>query len=63
MADQVLPALTEAVTLLEKESPAEAENFRSTVRLALEAAQTHQSSPNPTMTEMTRKITEALDPE
>ncbi|MFD0365479.1 hypothetical protein ACFQZZ_28925 [Nocardia sp. GCM10030253] len=60
LADHVLPALTAAVSLLEKQDPAEADNFRSTVLVAIEAAQIHQSAPSPTLAEMTRKITAAL---
>lgn len=60
MADQVLPALKDAVTLLETHSPAEAENFRTTITIALEAAKLHQATPSPVLTEMTRKITESL---
>jgi hypothetical protein len=62
LADQVLPALTEAMSLLNNQAPAEVDNFRSTVIVAIEAAaQTHKGEPSPTMTEMARKITEALD--
>jgi hypothetical protein len=62
LADQVLPALTAAMQLLKKQVPEEADNFRSTVLVALEAAtQTRKGEPSPTLTAMTRKITEALD--
>ncbi|GAA4596245.1 hypothetical protein GCM10023194_67950 [Planotetraspora phitsanulokensis] len=62
IADQVLPALTAAMSLLNKQDPAEADNFRSTVIVAVEAAaRTHQGQPSPTLAEMTRKITAALD--
>ncbi|MEU4548388.1 hypothetical protein [Nonomuraea dietziae] len=62
LADQVLPALTAAMSLLKKQTPAEADNFRRTVIVAIEAAaRTHKGEPSPTMTEMARKITEALD--
>ncbi|MEV4239171.1 serine hydrolase domain-containing protein [Nocardia sp. NPDC050408] len=61
LADQVLPALTESMNLLEQQDPAEADNFRTTVLVAIEAAQTHQSQPSPTTAEMARKITAALD--
>ncbi|WP_328329558.1 hypothetical protein OHA70_06420 [Kribbella sp. NBC_00382] len=61
MADNVLPALTAAMTLLKDQAPAEADNFRSTVVLAIEAAQTHQGAPSPVLTDMARKITGALD--
>lgn len=62
LADQVLPALTAAMSLLKKEAPVEADNFRSTVIVAIEAAaQAQQGAPSPTMVEMMRKITAALD--
>lgn len=61
IADHVLPALTAAMHLLNKQAPAEADNFRRSVLVAVEASQTHQSKPGPTTAEMTRKITEALD--
>jgi hypothetical protein len=62
LADNVLPALTTAMTLLKQQDPAEADNFRSTVLIAVEAAtRTHQGQPSPTITDMTRKITAALD--
>ncbi|MGW6376052.1 hypothetical protein ACWFRB_08300 [Rhodococcus sp. NPDC055112] len=61
LADHVLPALTASMGLLEKQAPAEAENFRSTIIVTIEAAQIHQGEPSPTMTEMARKITGALD--
>ncbi|MCM6775935.1 hypothetical protein NDR87_17160 [Nocardia sp. CDC159] len=61
LADHVLPALTTAMTLLKQQDPAEAENFRNTVLLATEAAKNPQAQPNPTLAEMTRKITAALD--
>ncbi|WP_344495387.1 serine hydrolase, partial [Nonomuraea monospora] len=59
LADEVLPALTASVSLLKEQAPAEAGNFRRTVLVAVEAAT--QGRPSPTMTEMARKITEALD--
>ncbi|MGV9387168.1 hypothetical protein ACWDRB_66125 [Nonomuraea sp. NPDC003707] len=62
LADLVLPALTASMNLLKQQDPAEADNFRSTVSVALEAAaRTHQGRPSPTLAEMTRKITAALD--
>ena len=60
IADRVLPALTEAMALLKAESPAEADNYRGTVLLAIEAA-TEGSKPNPVIADMIRKITNALD--
>ncbi|WP_431917705.1 serine hydrolase domain-containing protein [Nonomuraea jabiensis] len=62
LADHVLPALTAAMSLLTKQDPAEADNFRNTVNVAVEAAtRTHQGRPSPTVAEMVRKITGALD--
>lgn len=62
LADRVLPALTEAMSLLKKEDPAEAGNFRGTVMVAIGAAtRTQQGEPSPTMAAMVRKITEAMD--
>lgn len=62
LADQVLPALTAAVGLLERQDPMEAANFRGTVLVALEAAVlSGKGAPGPTMGEMARKITAALD--
>ncbi|MFC4113376.1 hypothetical protein [Nonomuraea zeae] len=62
IADHVLPALTAAVSLLKQQDPAEAGNFRRTVLVAVEAAaRIHQGPPSPTVADMTRKITEALD--
>ncbi|MFD9949622.1 hypothetical protein ACFWYW_37215 [Nonomuraea sp. NPDC059023] len=61
LADRVLPALTAAMNLLRQQDPAEADNFRRTVIVAAEAATRAQKYPSPTMAEMTRKITEALD--
>ncbi|MHC3469795.1 hypothetical protein ACYF6T_13860 [Streptomyces sp. 7R007] len=62
LADRVLPALTEAMGLLKKQDPAEADNFRGTVLVAVEAAAgAEKKGPGPALTEMTRKITAALD--
>jgi hypothetical protein len=62
LADQVLPALTAAIGLLKRQDPAEADNFRRTVLIAVEAAALPQKDrPSPTVAEMARKITEALD--
>ncbi|WP_351232295.1 hypothetical protein [Streptomyces sp. NPDC002133] len=62
LADQVLPSLTAAVSLLQQQDPPEADNFRSIVRVALEAAtRAHKGEPSPTTAEITRKIFEALD--
>ncbi|GAA5768162.1 D-aminopeptidase [Streptosporangium roseum] len=62
LADQVLPALTAAMSLLEKQDPVEADNFRSIVLIAIDAAaHLRQGAPNPALAEMARKITAALD--
>ncbi|MFB4279763.1 hypothetical protein ACBJ59_31060 [Nonomuraea sp. MTCD27] len=62
LADLVLPALTAAMSLLKRRAPAEADNFRRTVLVAVEAAaRTHQGQPSPALADMARKITEALD--
>ncbi|MEU9136971.1 hypothetical protein AB0D33_13575 [Streptomyces sp. NPDC048404] len=62
IADRVLPALTAAVQLLKKQAPEEADNFRSTVLVAVEAsARTSKGGPGPTLTATAGKITAALD--
>ncbi|WP_157246312.1 hypothetical protein [Nonomuraea typhae] len=62
LADVVLPALPAAMRLLKRQDPAEADNFRNTVIVAIEAAaRTHQGRPSPTLADMIRKITAALD--
>ncbi|MEV3959570.1 hypothetical protein AB0M34_01540 [Nocardia sp. NPDC050193] len=62
LADQVLPALTVAMTLLKRQDTAEADNFRGTVLVAVESAtRPHKAAPAPTLVDMTRKITAALD--
>ncbi|WP_336216673.1 hypothetical protein [Nonomuraea sp. LPB2021202275-12-8] len=61
LADQVLPALTASITLLKQQAPEEAGNFHRTVTVAIDAAvQSQKGEPSPTMTDMARKITEAL---
>ncbi|MFB9532665.1 serine hydrolase domain-containing protein [Nonomuraea roseola] len=60
LADRVLPALTAAMKLLGKQAPAEADNFRSTILLAVESAQIPPGKPS-TTAEMARKIAAALD--
>ncbi|MEV6275167.1 hypothetical protein [Nocardia sp. NPDC051832] len=59
LADQVLPALTTATALLRQQDPAEADNFRASVLVALDAA-SGSGRPGPVGAEMTRKITAAL---
>ncbi|HEY1177468.1 MAG TPA: hypothetical protein VGF17_15025 [Phytomonospora sp.] len=62
LADQVFPALAEAVALLNRQDPAEAENFRSTVTIAVEAAAGAQRGElSPPVAAMTRKISDALN--
>ncbi|GAA3443373.1 hypothetical protein [Planomonospora venezuelensis] len=62
LADQVLPALTAAMILLREQAPAEADDFRRTVVVAVEAAaRAEQGEPGPAVAEMARKITAALD--
>lgn len=62
IADRVLPALAEAVNLLRRQIPAEADNFRRAVLVAVAAATASRpGEAGPPVTEMTRKITDALD--
>lgn len=62
LADHVLPALTEAMDVLRKQDPAEADNFRGTLAVALEAAtRAHKGEPGPALTAMVGKINAALD--
>jgi len=62
LADQVLPALTDSVHLLQAQDAEEAANFRTTVITAVEAAtRAHKGAPSPSMAAMAQKITEALD--
>ncbi|MFE3441988.1 hypothetical protein ACFXNW_03055 [Nocardia sp. NPDC059180] len=62
LADQVLPALAATISLLEQQDQAEADNFRSAVLVAIDAAaRAHKGLVSPTSAEMARKITVALD--
>lgn len=62
LADRVLPALTATMALLREQAPAEAADFRRTVLTAIEAAtHTRKGEPGPTLADMSRRITEALD--
>ncbi|GLW74776.1 hypothetical protein Kpho02_70730 [Kitasatospora phosalacinea] len=62
VADQVLPALTAAMALLKRLDQAEAENFRSTVLVAVDAATRGlKGGPGPVLADIIRKITAALD--
>ncbi|SDK38935.1 hypothetical protein [Streptomyces indicus] len=61
IADKVFPALTEAVALLAERNPAEAENFRAIVLLALESgAHARKGGATPVMADMTARIAAAL---
>ncbi|MEV6279205.1 hypothetical protein [Nocardia sp. NPDC051832] len=61
LADQVLPSLTAAMTLL-AQHPGEADNFRDTIQVAVQAAtQTGKNQPSPAVTAMAAKITTALN--
>ncbi|MEW2443857.1 hypothetical protein [Micromonospora marina] len=59
LADHVLPALTRAMELLRAQAPAEADNFRGIVMVAVEAAT--RGEPSPAVAAMTGKIVAALD--
>ncbi|WP_218024359.1 hypothetical protein [Nocardia lijiangensis] len=62
LADQVLPALTTAMNLLRDQHPGEADNFRDTVLIAIEATTgPGKGEPGPAVAAMARKITAALD--
>jgi hypothetical protein len=62
LADLVFPAITESVRVLEAHDPAEAENFRTTIKVVIDAAErAHKGEPSPVMAEMVRKINEALN--
>ncbi|WP_194834391.1 hypothetical protein [Nocardia sp. XZ_19_369] len=62
LADQVLPALTAAMSLLGDQYPGEADNFRGTVLVAVEAVLgSGKGEPSPAVVAMARKITAALD--
>ncbi|MFI9509662.1 hypothetical protein [Nocardia sp. NPDC052566] len=61
LADQVLPALTAAITLLGEQDPAEAANFRDTVLVAVDATAQVKGAPSPAVAAMARKIAAALD--
>ncbi|MEV2225085.1 hypothetical protein AB0E01_35195 [Nocardia vinacea] len=61
LADQVLPDLTAAMSLLGTQHPGEADNFRDTVLVAVEAAAgSRKGESSPAVAAMARKITAAL---
>ncbi|MFD2357520.1 hypothetical protein ACFSTC_61965 [Nonomuraea ferruginea] len=50
------------MSLLKRQDPAAADDFRDTVLIAVEAAaRAQEGEPGPVMAEMARKITAALD--
>ncbi|MFD7450648.1 MarR family winged helix-turn-helix transcriptional regulator [Kitasatospora sp. NPDC059827] len=61
IADQVFPALAASAALLGDADPGEAENFRSVIRVAVEAALRIRTPASPAMTAMAARIGEALD--
>ncbi|WP_419996654.1 hypothetical protein [Streptomyces boninensis] len=62
IADYVLPALTDAASLLKQQDPAAAENFRGIVAVAVEeAVKAGKRAPGPAVAAMANKITAALD--
>jgi len=58
VADVILPALRDAVAILERRAPAEVENYRRTVRLAVERGV--GSEPEPVVADMVAKVEGAL---
>ncbi|WP_019929092.1 hypothetical protein [Nocardia sp. BMG111209] len=60
LADRVLPALTAAMRILREQDSAEADNFRTTITIAL-AAGAERATPAPAAAAMSHKITAALD--
>jgi hypothetical protein len=56
VADEVLPALTSTVKLLEDQDPGEADNFRSTVTIAVRQAVDATHGPSPAQSAMIDKI-------
>ena len=60
VADQVLPALTEAVAILDAKAPAETAEFQRAVTTAIQQAIAATSRPNQAQDDMATKITTAL---
>jgi len=60
VADQVLPALTQAVAILDTKAPAETAEFQRAVTTAVQQAIAATSDPNPAQDDMATKITAAL---
>ncbi|WP_406210311.1 MarR family transcriptional regulator [Kitasatospora sp. NBC_01560] len=61
VADQVFPALAASVALLGEIDPGEAENFRSVIQVAVDAAIKTRNGESPAMSAMAAKIGAALD--
>ncbi|WP_205328210.1 hypothetical protein [Glycomyces sp. YM15] len=62
LADLVFPAITDSVRVLEAHDLAEAEHFRTTIGVVIDAAdRAHKGEPSPVMAEMVRKINDALN--
>jgi hypothetical protein len=60
VADEVLPALSSTVELLEGQDPSEAGNFRTTVTVAVRQAAAATGGPSPAQSVMIDKIRAAL---
>ncbi|MBV9312372.1 MAG: hypothetical protein JO100_01265 [Pseudonocardia sp.] len=63
VADEVLPALSSTVALLNAQDPSEARNFRTMVTVALREAAATTDGPSPAQTVMIDKIRAALGEE
>ncbi|MFE3558529.1 MarR family winged helix-turn-helix transcriptional regulator [Streptomyces sp. NPDC059193] len=61
IADRVFEALTSSLALLGDKAPEEVDNFRSVIRVAVDAALNTRKGRSPAMTAMAAKISEALD--
>lgn len=60
VADQVLPALTQAVVILDTKAPAETAEFQRAVTTAVQQAIAATSGPDQAQNDMATKITTAL---
>jgi hypothetical protein len=60
LADRVLPTLAEAMTLLDRQDPAEAANFREIIAVIVETA-VQRGGSTPALASMVRKINAAVD--
>lgn len=62
IADRTFTALADSMTLLKTKAPAEAENFRDTIAVVVDAAsRAHKGGAGPAETAMIRKVMAALD--